>query len=234
MLSFFTWISVICVSYLYKEVLLFLLVKPTIPIKNQTFSIIFYFIFTDITEIFSVYITLIFFFGNQIFMLYFFYHFLVFISPGLYNFELRYLKFVFIFSFFFWLLSIFVLNKILLPITWNFFLSFQTVSIVKSVNLYFEAKLNEYLNFYLTLYYICLFNCQAFMILGLFLYYIKGNLIIVKKFRKFFYYIFIIFSTLLTPPDVISQLLISISTIIIYELLIFSIVLRSSLKFLVR
>ena len=54
-----TWVSTILVSYFYKEILLFISIKPSICNNN---SIIFYFIFTDVKEVFSVYIKLIFFF----------------------------------------------------------------------------------------------------------------------------------------------------------------------------
>jgi len=44
----------------------------------------------------------------------------------------------------------------------------------------------------------------------------------VKTFRKLFYLIFILFSTITTPPDIFSQILVSSSLIVIYEFLIFS------------
>jgi Sec-independent protein secretion pathway component TatC len=47
----------------------------------------------------------------------------------------------------------------------------------------------------------------------------KTNLLIVKKFKKKFYFLFLIISTFFTPPEVTYQLIISICTIIIYELI---------------
>jgi Sec-independent protein secretion pathway component TatC len=43
----------------------------------------------------------------------------------------------------------------------------------------------------------------------------------IQSLRKLFYFVFIIFSTLTTPPDVASQIIMSFSLIIMYELLIF-------------
>jgi hypothetical protein len=50
-LLLFTCVSTLVICYLYKETLIFLLVKSNIFFSNN-----FYFIFTNVTEIFSVYI----------------------------------------------------------------------------------------------------------------------------------------------------------------------------------
>lgn len=211
-----TWISTVFVSYIYKETLLFLcLIKVDLFNHN---NVIFYFIFTDVKEVFSVYIKLVFFVGNQVLVFYLIFHSLAFIALGLYQFEYKYLKIMFHSGIFFWLLSFFLLNRILLPITWSFFLGFQSLT---SFNLYFEAKLNEYINFYIFFYYICTFYCQIFIFLVFFFDYTNTNLDLIKKSRKSFYYLFVFFSTLITPPDVFSQILFSFAIIIIYEMLIF-------------
>jgi len=62
-----------------------------------------------------------------------------------------------------------------------------------------------------------------FMIIILFLIYIKGDLKLIKKFRKIFYLSFVMFATIVTPPDVTTQLILSGSIICIYEILIFSV-----------
>nr|YP_010233623.1 SecY-independent transporter protein [Pleurosigma inscriptura]QSZ78240.1 SecY-independent transporter protein [Pleurosigma inscriptura] len=212
-----TWVSTLLICYFYKEVLLFICLKPSF--YNNNF--IFYFIFTDIKEIFSVYFKLIIFLSNQVLMFYLIFHILAFIALGLYKFEYRYLTLVFCTSIFFWFFSLLIFNKILFPISLNFFLSFQLLTSFKSLNLHFEAKLSEYLNFYIMFYYICTFYCQIFIILLFFFDYINTDLKLIKRFRKLFYYLFIFLSTLVTPPDVVSQLLFSICLIWIYELLIF-------------
>lgn len=226
-----TWISIIFVSYFYKEVLLFVCIKPSILCNA---SAIFYFIFTDVKEIFSVYMTLILFLGNQILMFYSAYHALSFVSLGLYKFEYKHCRLVFLTSILFWFFSLLIFTKVLFPISLNFFLSFQTLTSVKSLNFHFEAKLSEYLNFYIMFYYICIFYCQTFVILVFFFDYINTNLNLIKVFRKLFYYFFIFFSTLVTPPDVLSQILFSICLICIYEILIFVNIFFLYLKFLIR
>jgi Sec-independent protein secretion pathway component TatC len=44
---------------------------------------------------------------------------------------------------------------------------------------------------------------------------------LIKAFRKIFHYFFLIFSTLITPPDIFSQLSISLCLTFNYEILVF-------------
>ena len=223
------WISVILVSYIFKEVLLFLIIKQSNSFSFYTENI-FYFIFTEVTEIFYAYIVLIFFFGTQTFFLYFLYHILVFISLGLYQYEYKYLVFIFKTSIFIYFFSIIIFNEVLFPFSWSFFLSFQNFDMLKSLTLHFEAKLSEYLSFYITFYYICILYFQIFVLLVLFFDYLKNELKIIRHFRKFLYYFFVIFSTFVTPPDVSSQIILSISIIFSYEILVYYSILKKLFK----
>jgi sec-independent protein translocase protein TatC len=220
----FGWVFTAIVCYFYKETLLFLLIKPNFSSTNP---IPIYFIFTNITEIFSTYLKLVYFLSNQVCLICFLYHVFLFLSPGLYYSEYKLLKRIFFISTFFFFLSISILNAVILPACWDFFLSFQKTTINNSVNLYFEAKINEYLKFYINLYSMCNLSCQMFMFIILFLIYIKGDLKLIKKFRKIFYFSFVIFATIITPPDVITQLILSSCMICIYEVLIFGVLFKN-------
>ena len=225
LLIVFGWVFTAFICYFYKETLLFLLIKPNFFLINP---IPIYFIFTSITEILSTYLKLVYFLSNQICLICFLYHVLLFLSSGLYYSEYHLLKRTFFVSLFFFFFSILILNTAILPACWNFFLSFQKTIVNNSVNLYFEAKINEYLKFYINLYSMCNLSCQMFMIIILFLVYIKGNLKLIKKFRKIFYLAFVIFATIITPPDVMTQLILSSSMICFYEALIFSVLFKNS------
>jgi len=222
-----TWFSIVFVSYFYKETLLFICIKPGIFNKSST---VLYFIFTDIKEIFSVYLTLIFFLGNQVLAFYSIFHVLSFVSLGLYRSEYQYLKLVFYTSFFFWFFFLIIFNKVLFPLSLNFFLSFQSLTSFSSFHFHFEAKLSEYLKFFITFYYICAYYCQIFVFLVFFLDYANTNLKLIRRFRKLFYYLFIFFSTLVTPPDVSSQILFSLCLIFIYEVLVFCNIISIKMK----
>jgi sec-independent protein translocase protein TatC len=225
-LLLYGWIFTAIITYFYKEILLYLLIKPNFFSMS---SIPVYFIFTNITEILSTYLKLIYFFSNQIVLIYVVYHVLMFLSPGLYYFEYKLLKKGILLSFFFFFFSILILNVTILPTCWYFFLSFQKTIAQNTVNLYFEAKINEYVNFYINLYYMCNLNCQMFMIIIFFLISMKDDLNLIKKFRKTFYLIFFIFATIITPPDIATQLILSSCIISVYEFLIFSVLFKNSL-----
>lgn len=234
LLLLLTWFSTILISYLYKEILLFSVVQPSLILNISTGSTFFYFIFTNVTEIFSVYLQLVLFLSFQVFVLCFFYHIFSFLTPSLFYTEYFYLKFLYKTIVGVWVFSVIFLSYMLVPLTWNFFLSFQSLTKAYSFNLHFEAKIYEYLSFYIELYYLSVLYCQIFVALFLFLIYTNTNIKIIRKFRKLNYYFFIIFSTLISPPDILSQILISSVTILLYECLIFSFMFRSSLILLIR
>lgn len=221
-----TFISTILICYLYKEVILFIFFKPNTFFFTTSLNT-FYYIFTSVTEVFSVYIQLITFLSYQVFLVYFIYHSFTFLSLAMFRVELHYFKFFFKLSFIVWLCSIFLTNFMLVPITWNFFLSFQELVSSKFIKLHFEAKLNEYLDFYILIYYLSAFYCQIFTILFFFLNSVNNKTETIKKFRKLYYYFFVVFSTVICPPDVFSQVFISSFIILFYELIVFSLLLKN-------
>lgn len=180
-----------------------------------------YFIFTDVSEVFGAYVFLIFFIVKQVSAIYLCYHLFIFVSPGLTKSEYSYLIYIFKIIVFLFFLSILVFNKFLFPLSWSFFLSFKDFEILKSLTLYFEAKLSEYLTFYVTFYYVCVSYFQAFLLVILLLKYFGNKLTIYKHLRKFFYYLCVIFATTVTPPDVLSQLVLSFSIIFSCEILMY-------------
>jgi sec-independent protein translocase protein TatC len=217
------WTSVVAVGYFYKEVLLFLLVKPNLCLFQHNSQ---YFIFTNLTDIFSTYLKLISFVGNQFFLAFLVYHLFVFLVPGLYFSEYKKYATFFRTSLTLWFFSIFILNIYLLPLSWKFFLSFQTFSDHSVLTFHLEAKIIEYLDLYINLYYICCLNFQLLVLLIVFVNYIKENLDLIKTLRKFFYLGFFLIATFMTPPDIFSQLIVGMITIMIFELTIVIIILR--------
>ena len=220
LLIFVTWVSLVATCYFLKEPLLFIVIDSNKYYSQlSSFS---YFIFTDVGEIFYVYLKLVFFITNQITGLMIFYHSLMFFALGLYNSE--YLRCQSAFKLFVtaWLFSILFLKEFVMPFSWAFFLSFQdTNSNLQTTSFFFEARISQYLEYFINLYYICLVNCEILALLTLVINNISGHTKKVKSFRKLFYFVFIVFSTVATPPDIISQIFMSFSLIIIYELLIF-------------
>lgn len=212
------YLSTSVILYLYKEILLFLLVQPKWKVTNDKFSLV-YFIFTDVTEIFSVYIQLILFITFQLLVLFIIYHFYIFFIPALFKKEYLYLKVVIKVIFFTWFFSLLVSNYYIIPFSWDFFLSFQNFITDKSFNIHFEAKLSEYFAFYISFYYICFFYFQFSVLIFFCLQHFNKELKNIKKFRKLYYFCFVLLATFLCP-DFLTQLLLSIVLIFIYEFLL--------------
>lgn len=211
------WISLFITCFSYKETLLFLSLKPTIYLYKQN---LLYFIATNLTDILYAYLHLSYFLSNQIIFLYIIYHFFTFLVPALYTFEYKYLKTVLFFALFFYFLSFLVLNLYVLPYCWNFFLSFQTTVISSAIKVHFEAKLTEYIHFYIFLHFICIGISLIFFILFLFLETRLDKIKFIKNSRKLFYFLFFLLATLITPPDILSQLIVGCSFILIYEIIL--------------
>jgi len=220
LLLFVTWISLLAICYFFKEPILFIFINSNKYYNElNNFS---YFIFTDVGEIFYVYLQLVFFVANQITVCMLFYHCLMFFASGLYNSEYSQLQSAFKLFITSWLLSIILLKEFVVPFSWSFFLSFQnTNSNLQPTSFFFEARIIEYLNYFTSLYYLCLINCQMLALLTLIINRANEQKETIQSFRKLFYFVFIVFSTLTTPPDVASQIIMSFSLITVYELLIF-------------
>ena len=219
-------VSLLCVSgfctflvgYTFKEVLLSIVVGLCSITSMLESS---YFIFTDVAEVFNVYVCLIFFVTKQVLVFHLFYHLFSFIAPGLTYLEYRYLKIIFITSSSLFILSVILFIKFLFPFSWNFFLSFTDLISFKSLTLHFEAKLMDYILFFLNLYFSCILYFQFFLFPIFFFAYFGRNLSGYTSFRKLLYYVCVIFSTLVTPPDVTSQIILSIALIVGCEILVY-------------
>ena len=214
------WIFTLLTCYFYKETILFMLIDSSNYAEQ-------YFIFTDISEIFYVYLQLTFFVSNQVTLMMLFYHSIIFLSSGLYKSEYEKLQFAFQVYILSWICSMILLNKIIIPVSWDFFLSFQSFHLVKSFSMDFEARILEYYSFFEKFYFICVLYFQVFLIPVLFFRYIKKDLYF--RFRKVFYYCCVVFATTITPPDVLSQICLSLFIIIGCEFLVYYFIIKNIL-----
>ena len=212
-----SWFDTLLICYCYKETLLFLLIKLNIKLYYLES---FYFISTNLTDVFSVYLQLSYFVSNQVSLCFLIYHFLIYIAPGLFKYEYKTIKLTIILCCFFCLLSFLILNIYLLPHLWSFFLSFQNNSSSKSLNIFFEAQIIQYLNFYIYLHYRIIIISQIFAGFFLILNYIENKISFIIQTRKFTYTIFLILATCMTPPDIFSQIFLWFCFILIYEFFI--------------
>lgn len=212
--------------YHFKETLLYVFMRFSFR-PNKTNLL--YFMTTDIAEIFLTYIQLSFYIAGQITMIFLLYHCYLFLAAGLYRFEYCYLRLIMVTTLLCWATCVFLLNSFIFSISWDFFLRFQEYLSFQNLTFHFEVKLSEYLIFYKSVYYLCNFISQTAILFFIFFSLLNTNLLSIKKLRKVFYFFFFIFSTLVTPPEVVCQLVVSICIMSIYELVIFYIIFRTEL-----
>lgn len=215
------FISLLIVFYTYKELLLFFILKTTQTLNRSSECFYYYFIFTDVTEIFYVYFKLILFSSIQFTYLYAVYQILLFFSPAFFEAEYLFIKRTIVFSIVAWFFSSVFTCRYIIPVSWDFFLSFQSLNVNYSSNLYFEAKISEYVAFYFNMYFYCSIYSQTLVFIVILFNQYQKNIISIKKYRKIHIYSFILLSTFISPPDIFSQIVISFVFIFLYELSVF-------------
>nr|AEP20691.1 SecY-independent transporter protein [Durinskia baltica diatom endosymbiont] len=218
-LILFAWLICLNTCYYCKEIILFAIVKSNnsfLELSNKP-----YFIVTNVTEVFYVYFELVLFISNQIAIFVLIHQLFMFLSLGLYQFEFTKLKLLFKLFALSWLFSFILLIKLIVPFSWKFFKFSRGFNCNKYCFFFLEVKLNEYLHYFISVYYICLISCQFLTLLIIALTSLSKELKNIKAFRRLFYIIFIIFSTVITPPDILSQIFISSILILAYEITIF-------------
>ena len=223
----FSWILVFFICYHYKETLLFLVVKPLLKISPEVCN---YFIATNITEIFSSYVLISFFIGNQLTIYIVFGQVLGFISPALYSYEYKKLRNLVFFSFLLWFLNIVVINSFMFSYVFNFFLSFQNTALNTFTLVHFEVRIFEYLNLYRRMFYFTAFSFQIFLFIFVFLSNLSNKIRFISKYRKVFFFSFFFIATIISPPDIFSQLFLGFSFLFIFEFLIVIIFLVENLN----
>lgn len=213
-LIIFAWSLIALISYFYKEILLYILIKPCL--QSHANNIKFYFITTNFTEIVEIYLKTIFFTGNNLTLPYISYHVLKFFSTGLYQYENSILKRIFICFITLYCCFGTIMYTTLLPYSWDFFYQLTP----SNLNIFLEPKLTEYFNFFILIFTIIIFYSQFLTLFLETLLSYPRYIIKIKKTKKFTYFGMIFISTLVTPPDIYSLILTSCFLISIYELFI--------------
>ena len=116
------WVSSLCTCYFYKEVILYILLKPSL-FETKTDNL--YFIYTNLTELFSTYIDITFFVSNHVLGLLLVFQIYSFLKPSLYKHESNFIKQTFTQLLIVLLLSVTVTYYIIIPYSWDFFINFE-------------------------------------------------------------------------------------------------------------
>ena len=175
-------------------------------------------IYTGLTEAFFTYVKVAFFAGIFLTFPIFLVQIWGFIAPGLYDKEKKaFLPFIIATPILFFAGGA-VVYYVVLPMAWPFFLSFQTTGAETALPIQLEARVSEYLDLIMTLIFafgLCFQLPVALTLMG------KAGLItadwLASK-RKYALIITFIVAAFITPPDVISQILLAVPILGLYEL----------------
>jgi len=205
-------------SFNYKEALLFSLVKPSLFTYETNLP---YFIYTDLTEVFTTYVKLALILSIYVSIPFTIQHLWEFIKSGLYKTEYFYLMYALYTFSIIWAISTLTVHYFLLPQLWQFFSGFGINIFQGPLGLHFEARLNEYLDFLIPIYFYSCFGSQIFIFTIVYILNIsEHSLILIRRLRRYIYLTSFIIAALVTPPDVLSQLLIAFTILFTYEILI--------------
>jgi Sec-independent protein secretion pathway component TatC len=172
-LIFLNWFFLTNVFYLHKEILLFIIFKNLNYFNNTDF----YLVYTNVTELFTIYIKLVNFCSLEVSFGFFLYHVLVFCIPTLYKNEFRVLTS--------WSLFFTALNLIyFIVFSKGFNVLILFLKDFQEPYVYFEIKVNEILNFVVELFFHfqVVFTSMSFLVFFC-------NL---KLFRHFYYFILVL------------------------------------------
>lgn len=199
----FSLILTFFLCYCNKEILLFIILKPGLYLTNYN---LIYIIITNFIEILNAYLKIAFTTTHYAAVFIILLNCLIFASPGLYEKELKKIKFAINIAFLLSLSSLFLFYNFIFPFSLNFFVDYLPFISNLKVNIFLEPKLNEYLDFFFNILFSVLIGFQIIIIFLTYLKFHKNITFIKKKFSKFFYFYFLFLATLLTPPDIVSQI----------------------------
>ena len=196
------------VCYSFSQTLFDVLAAPLLKVMPAGSSLV----FTSVAEAFFTYMKVGFIGGLILASPYVLYQVWAFVAPGLYRHEKKYIvPFVFLGSFFFTLGIVFA-YFVVLPVGYKFFLGYAT-DFIKPL-----PSIKEYLSF----------SIKFLLAFGLVFEFPVVLLILAKigvidgrtmaRHRRYAILLIFIFAAVMTPPDLISQLLMALPLMALYEL----------------
>jgi sec-independent protein translocase protein TatC len=176
-------------------------------------------IYTNPAEAFLTYLKLSFFGGLFFGLPFFLLQIYLFIVPALYKKEKKFTLIIFFFAPLLFFIGSIVAYKFIFPLCFKFFLAFENFD-VYGLNIEMEAKISEYFSLFIHL----IFGfALAFESPLLLVFLLKKNIISVhslKKKRKYWILLILVLSAILTPPDIITQIIMAVPLILVFEIII--------------
>ena len=195
-------------SYGFKEQLFEILVRPLVLVMDEGDKLI----FTGLPEAFFTYLKVSFLTGLMLAAPIILYEFWMFVAPGLYDKERRLLVPILFLSSFFFIGGALFGYFFVFPYGFQFFLGFASEHIRPL------PSMREYLGFSSKL---LLAFGLAFELPLVITFLAKLGIVSVpflKKNRKYAVLIFFVFAAIITPPDVVTQIMMAVPMMILYEI----------------
>lgn len=219
MYTLFAAVVSVIVSYMYKYELFYLISKPFLLFSTQ-------FLFFELTEGLYTMIHIVSVISFGVVFPYGIYQFWSFSMPSYYRFERKkFLRYLWVFLFLFLIEFLFV-YWVLFPKLCEFFLSFEIYSVESQierapVSIEFMPRIASYIKLTIQLFsfFLLLFQLPLVFV-GFFTKNILTSYNLCAS-RKFVFLLCVFFSAFISPPDIVSQLILSSVFYILYELIIF-------------
>ena len=217
-------ITIIC--YIFAEELIYFIAKPlTSTVSNTDVINTKRLIYTNITEAFITQLKLSFYVATYLMLPTIMYSLWSFVKPGLYSNEKRFIKNTFIPSMILFVLSILLSYKLLIPTIYKFFIGFETSFESSMISIELEAKISEYVSTILqTIFIMSLLSQYPIIILVLIYLGIIDHKWLIGR-RKLFIFSFFCLGALVTPPDVLSQIILAVILLVSYEVMLYTVIL---------
>ena len=197
--------------------IIYFLTKPLIFLQGEDLR--FNFIYTKLTEAFITELRIATVFGVLISLPVIIYQVYMFFAPALYKNERTIIIPYLVASPLLFILGVLIVYYLVMPISYRFFISFQTVN--DGLSLYLAARISEYIELVTELFLVFGFAFQ----LPIMTYFLaKTGIISVNtlcNMRRYVTVTLFIIAAIVTPPDVISQILLATPLILLYEMSIF-------------
>lgn len=196
------------IGYLYSYEVLFLFTKPLIEITNKPNTS---FIFTELTEAFFIQLE-----GSFILAMIFAFcplmliHLWLYLKPSLFEYEAKALTNILMLFLVSIILGFIVGYSKIIPSAWQFFINFELDIDTMPYSILLEARIKEYFDllFRFTCIIVLAFQIPCFVGVALITSFIKIETIIDKR-RYLFFTVWLI-AAFVTPPDIISQIIMAI------------------------
>jgi sec-independent protein translocase protein TatC len=213
--SFLSFSLTFLITYFYKDIIFLILTVPLLDLFINFPD----FIYTNPTELLTIHFLLMLLTSVALQLPYFSWHFLDFIKTSLLKNE--YFKLIKLLFFLYIIIIVFnlIFFFIIFPKLWSFFYYFNFTQEPQTISFFLELRVQDYFKFVLDFISTINFFILLFYILFIFILFFGFQKLLYWK--KLFLFINLVFATLLSPPDVYSQIVILFVLTSFLEVIIF-------------